>query len=228
MHTRYKSVILDLSLALALVACGAPAQNQPTAVAALATRRAQAPSVSTIITTSFPLTPIATEAAHGDDHDHTNTATQAAHADTHAAATQAVHTNDHGDGMAGMDMSGMTAENTPPPGSDPARGKVLFEQGTGNPAVPTCITCHYADKNEVKVGPSLAGIGVHGAMHAQEEGEDLVTFLHSSIVDPNEHIMTDSTHVFGANGVSMMYQNYGKDLTEQQINDLIAYLMTLK
>jgi hypothetical protein len=25
-----------------------------------------------------------------------------------------------------------------------------------------------------------------------------------------------------------MYQNYGKDLTEQQINDLIAYLMTLK
>jgi hypothetical protein len=40
--------------------------------------------------------------------------------------------------------------------------------------------------------------------------------------------MTDPNHVFGVNGVSLMYQNYGKDLTEQEVIDLIAYLLTLK
>ncbi len=125
--------------------------------------------------------------------------------------------------MAGMDMSGMATVS-----GDAARGKLLFAQGIGKPDVPTCISCHYDDKDEVKVGPALSDIGIHGVMHAAEQGQDVVTFLRTSIISPNANLMTDPTHIFAVNGMSLMYQDYGKDLTEQQTDDLIAYLLTLK
>jgi cytochrome c2 len=128
----------------------------------------------------------------------------------------------------GMDMSDMDMDVTPSISGDPAKGKMLFEIGNGNPAVPACLTCHNVDSEEVKVGPSLAEIGHHGVEHAKEYGQTIEQFLRESIVEPNRRLMTDPTHVFAANGVSIMYQNYGKDLTEQQINDLIVYLMTLR
>lgn len=111
---------------------------------------------------------------------------------------------------------------------DPNTGKVLFEKGNGNPAVPACISCHNADSEEVKVGPSLAEIGHHGIEHAKEYGQTVEAFLRESIVDPNQRFMEDPTHVFVVNGVSLMYQNYGKDMSEQEITDIIAYLLTLK
>jgi cytochrome c553 len=141
---------------------------------------------------------------------------------THADATA--------DAMAGMSgMSGMQM-NGPDPSTigDPAKGKVLFNQGNGNPAVPACVSCHYDDKDEVKVGPSLAHIATHGMMHAQKNGETVASFLHESIVEPNADLMEEAGHIYSVNGVSLMYQNYGKDLTNDQINDLVAYLLTLK
>lgn len=125
--------------------------------------------------------------------------------------------------MTGMDMSGMAIVS-----GDAARGKLLFAQGIRKSDVPTCASCHYDDKDEVKVGPALSDIGTHGVMHAAELGQDVVTFLRTSIINPNANLMTDPTHIFAVNGVSLMYQDYGKDLTEQQTNDLVAYLLTLK
>ena len=46
-------------------------------------------------------------------------------------------------------------------------------------------------------------------------------FLHESIVNPDADV---------AKGFSpgIMYPNYGKELSEQDIADLVAFLMTLK
>jgi len=46
-------------------------------------------------------------------------------------------------------------------------------------------------------------------------------YLKESIITPNAHVTEGFT-------AGVMYQNYGKDLTEQEINDLVAYLLTLK
>lgn len=92
---------------------------------------------------------------------------------------------------------------------DPARGEALFKEATIGGA-PGCSTCHSLEPGKNLVGPSLAGIGA--------KGED---YIRESIVDPNATIAEGFTP-------NVMYQNYGKDLSEQQIADLVAFLATLK
>jgi nitric oxide reductase subunit C len=76
------------------------------------------------------------------------------------------------------------------------------------------------------VGPSLSGIAAAAAQtikstdyHGQAKTPE--QYIHESIVSPNVYVVAG----FQPN---VMYQNYGKDLTASDINDLVAYLMTLK
>src|SRR5258706_16372593 len=121
---------------------------------------------------------------------------------------------------------------TAPPasgGGNADNGKAMFTNGFGDPAVLACSTCHNVDSPDVKVGPSLMGLMGHAGMHAQEQGQDIPTYLHTSIVNPNAFLVpNDGAHVFSAGGTSLMYQDYAKHLSDQQINDLVAYLQTLK
>ncbi len=100
---------------------------------------------------------------------------------------------------------------------DPARGEALFNQDTIGSA-PGCKTCHSLEPGQVIVGPSLAGMADDALEDAPSDPEG---FLRETIVDPNAEIA-------GGFQPDIMYQNYGKELTEQQINDLVAFLMTLK
>lgn len=103
---------------------------------------------------------------------------------------------------------------------DPAAGKTLYESATIGPNnAPGCASCHSRDKGVVLVGPSHADIGARaGSVVPGQSAED---YLRESIVKPDAHIAEGFTP-------GVMYQNYGKDLTEQQINDLVAYMLTLK
>jgi mono/diheme cytochrome c family protein len=122
-----------------------------------------------------------------------------------------------------------TATRVARPAGDPAKGQVLFNNSIGDPLVPICNTCHLVDSEEVKVGPSLKGVAGHGDEHAHAQGQDLATYLRTSIVNPNAYLVPNQDpHLFSVNGVSLMYQDYAKHLSEEQINDLVAYLMTLK
>jgi len=103
---------------------------------------------------------------------------------------------------------------------DAERGKVLYNQTTIGPnAAPGCVTCHSIESGKVLVGPSHAGIATRAATTVP--GVSAEDFLKESITNPNAHV----TEGFVS---GIMYQNYAKDLTEREINDLVAYLMTLK
>jgi cytochrome c2 len=103
---------------------------------------------------------------------------------------------------------------------DADRGKALYEQTViGANAAPGCATCHSRDPGKDLVGPSHADVGARA--ESAVEGMSAEAYLRESIVNPDAHI---------AEGFSpgIMYQNYGRDLSNQEINDLVTYMLTLK
>jgi cytochrome c551/c552 len=89
--------------------------------------------------------------------------------------------------------------------------------GTVNSA--GCIACHSLEPDVTLVGPSHAMIGAEAG--SRVPGMSAEAFLRESIVDPNAHISDG----FSA---GLMYSNYGGELSLQEIEDLVAYMLTLK
>ena len=103
---------------------------------------------------------------------------------------------------------------------NPARGEKLYAQTTiGSASAPGCITCHSLEAGVVVVGPSHAGVGTRAATYTENQTAE--EYLHESIVSPDAHIVDGFTP-------GVMYQNFGAELNEQEIADLVAYMLTLK
>ena len=115
---------------------------------------------------------------------------------------------------------GIQEGSSPAGAGDAQRGKALYEQTVVGPnSAPGCATCHSRDPGKVLVGPSHADIGTRAS--TEVAGMPAEEFLRESIVEPDAHLAE-------AFSPGIMYQNYGKDLTEQEINDLVAYMLALK
>lgn len=98
--------------------------------------------------------------------------------------------------------------------NDPvARGKALFSRAPAN-----CASCHLLEPDAVRIGPSLAGIATRAG--SRVDGQSAETYLRNAIVLPSEYIVEGFPDA--------MAKNLGDVLTSQQVNDLVAYLMTLK
>jgi mono/diheme cytochrome c family protein len=97
-------------------------------------------------------------------------------------------------------------------------GETLFAQTViGTQA--GCITCHSLDAGVTIVGPSMAGIASRaGSAVAGQSAED---YLRDSILNPNAHLVDG----FPAD---TMPNVWGTELTGDQVDALIDYLMTLK
>lgn len=97
-------------------------------------------------------------------------------------------------------------------------GKVLFAQTViGNQA--GCITCHSLDAGVVVVGPSMAGIGSRAG--STVSGQSAEAYLKESILNPDAHLVEGYP-------AGTMPQVWGEQLTGEQIDQLVAYLLTLK
>jgi len=100
---------------------------------------------------------------------------------------------------------------------DADAGKALFAQ-TVVGSQPGCVTCHSLAAGETLVGPSLAGIGARAGSTVSGQSAD--QYIRASIVEPNAHV---------ADGFAQgIMQSFKDALSEQQVNDLVAYLLTLK
>lgn len=95
-------------------------------------------------------------------------------------------------------------------GDAAAAGKELFAQ-TVIGAQAGCSTCHSLDADTVIVGPSMAGVGSR-----LNEAE-----IRESILDPNAVLVEG----FPAD---TMPNVWGDELSDEQIDQLVAYLITLK
>ncbi|MCX7669344.1 MAG: cytochrome c [Anaerolineae bacterium] len=98
---------------------------------------------------------------------------------------------------------------------DPAAGKALFAQ-TMLGSTPGCITCHALEPGKTLVGPSMAGIA--GRAGKTVAGQSAEQYLRQSIVEPDAHVVAGF-----ARGLMPK-----PNLNDQQVNDLVAYLLTLK
>ncbi len=116
---------------------------------------------------------------------------------------------------------------TAPASDDPvALGQAVFHAN-----VPGCFACHSTAPGVQMVGPSMAGVGgrAEEVIASPEYGgsaTDAEGYIRESILDPNAHIVPGPT--FSAGGVSFMPQNTEELLTAEEIDQLVAYLMTLR
>jgi nitric oxide reductase subunit C len=110
---------------------------------------------------------------------------------------------------------------------DPARGELLYQQPViGSKSAPGCVTCHSLESGVTLVGPSMAGIASKAAANIADpnyggSAGTVEEYLHESIVSPNAFVESGFPP-------GVMYQNYQRDLTGQEVADLVSFLLELK
>jgi len=101
---------------------------------------------------------------------------------------------------------------------DPEYGKKIFlEQVFGVRA--GCSICHSLEPGDNKVGPSLAGVGERAAQRVP--GLSAEAYLFQSIMEPNAYIVEGYSK-------GQMPLTFKTILNESQIQDVVAFLLTLK
>ena len=101
---------------------------------------------------------------------------------------------------------------------DAAAGQQIFEQSMAG-SLTGCAACHSVEPGVDLVGPSLANIGAEAG--SRVSGTSAEAYMRQSIVEPNAYIVEGY-------GEGIMPAGYGDQLTEGELNDLVAYLLSLK
>lgn len=101
---------------------------------------------------------------------------------------------------------------------DAENGEKLYKQTTiGSASAPGCNTCHSLEEGVTLVGPSHYGVATRSATAVA--GMSAEEYIHESIVDPDAHLVDGYA-------AGIMPKNYGEELPESQINDIVAFLVT--
>lgn len=106
---------------------------------------------------------------------------------------------------------------------DAAAGESLFNQNliqASDGAAAGCVTCHYVNAEQgAFTGPNLASVATHAAERV--EGQSAEVYLRNSIVNTNEYLVEGYA-------AGVMPATYGDLLSEEEVNNLVAYLLTLE
>lgn len=91
-----------------------------------------------------------------------------------------------------------------------AQGQQVFIQ--------TCGPCHSTQPDTIIVGPSLHGIAQTGSTRV--DGLDARTYIYSSILRPDGYLVEGYE--------DLMPKDLGKKLTGEELDSVVAYLLTLQ
>lgn len=100
--------------------------------------------------------------------------------------------------------------------TEPVSGEALFAELVIGDA-PGCILCHSLEPDTVLVGPSVAVMA--NLAGERIPGKTAADYLRESIIDPDAYIVEGFT-------AGVMYENYGEALTEEQLEELVTFLLT--
>ena len=100
---------------------------------------------------------------------------------------------------------------------DPVRGQDIFRNGLNG--APACKSCHAttAGHTMFALAPNLKGIAERAATRVA--GMTAPQYIEDSIRHPEDYLVSGFRPI--------MYPNFGKDYSDQDIADVVAYLMTL-
>ena len=100
-----------------------------------------------------------------------------------------------------------------------------------NTTPPGCAACHSVAPGVNIVGPTMAGIASTAAARVRApdyhgKATDAAGYIRESILDPGAHVLQGPT--YSAGGRSLMPSDYGQTLKAEQVDQIVAYLLTLK
>lgn len=100
---------------------------------------------------------------------------------------------------------------------DPVQGQYIFANGLNG--APPCRGCHQVVKGSTgfALGPNLAGVGARAMTRI--EGLSGVQYIEDSILHPHHYVVPGFRDI--------MYPAYADHFSEQDVADLVAYLITL-
>ncbi len=126
----------------------------------------------------------------------------------------------------GRGDAGYSERATAGEASPVAKGQAVF-----NATPPGCFACHSVAAGVQLAGPSLAGLATRaaqivGSPQYKGRAQDVAGYIRESIVEPHAYIPSEGN--FGVGGRSLMPDNFGQQLADEQIDQLVAYLESLK
>jgi cytochrome c2 len=100
---------------------------------------------------------------------------------------------------------------------DPVRGQEIFANGLNG--APACKSCHATSAGHAMfaLAPNLKGIAERAATRVA--GQTAPEYIEDSIRHPENYLVSGFRPI--------MYPNFDKDYSDQDIADIVAYLMTL-
>ena len=109
---------------------------------------------------------------------------------------------------------GAAGGEAPPAIGDPDAGRQIYETG-GESQIP-CASCHTLDGTAL-VGPSFQGIAERAGERVP--GLSAEEYIRQSILNPGAYVVEGYQNV--------MNNNYGDFFSEEDVNNLIAFLLSL-
>jgi nitric oxide reductase subunit C len=131
----------------------------------------------------------------------------------------------------GSAVPGAAIGAAPPPAQAVSRDPVELGRALYNATPPGCAACHSIAPGVNLVGPTLAGLPATAAERIkspdyQGKARDAAGYIRESILEPNAHVLTGPTYSTG--GRSLMPADYGQTLQPDQVDHIVAYLLTLR
>jgi nitric oxide reductase subunit C len=130
--------------------------------------------------------------------------------------------------------SGTAQPGATPPGARPVSGAenpMALGEAVFRSATPACVACHSVAPGVNMAGPSLAGVAARAQQRIASgeykgEAKDAAGYIRESILHPSAYVVPGP--MYSANGTSFMPATYGTSLKPEQVEQLVAYLSSLK